>query len=608
MALPPPIDPSSLTHVGGLKEPLIEAPSPSPTQTTSQASPSLGLNETHALHEGIAVNTARAAPEGEGHIGQAIARSSPVLAKAASSLRLVDETLSEASRPIQSPEQAKTLLEKAITTLTRASSDVQEAHLSLAHFSEAVSSGQEKSSQLEPSSVLSLATTPTPSSHTPPSLHGLSQSTGQATTGHATQGHAAHGESIGIEIAENMESGLKFLGAILRKAESVEEAREKALEHAEGHGATKETSEAPSALSIASAAISGVENVLSVGLLAHQGVHLHKLRMERKDVHKQLQEKLETLESSQKPASAPSLKDQAISGLSKLFGKGKPENAPTVQESPVLDPEIAKLQNRLDHLDKELQKAGTRMATSTLSTSIGLAHMGVEVAKFAVGESLAVAAAGSGLLIGGSLIGLALSTKGIYDNTKTLLQAKNDLKETQDPALKEQLEAKITQAKVGISRGTISAIASSLGIASTGMGIAAAVGVAGLSTAIAATGFGALALAGVALLVGVSYLVYRHREAIGQFFEKATDGLVNMIKNLAQGMQVCKDQSVAKVEGRLDDLSQEVRVHHETQLISDSSRASAEMMRKTLEKEQERARVQEDAMRNLRLMFSAPAK
>jgi hypothetical protein len=297
-----------------------------------------------------------------------------------------------------------------------------------------------------------------------------------------------------------------------------------------------------------------------------------------------------------------------MAGFSRLFSRNQaPPADKTEKEATILDPEIAKLQNRLDELNHSIQTTGARVATSTVSTSIGVAHMGIEIAKLAVGESMALATAGSGLLIGGGVIGLALSAKGIYDNTRTLLQAKQELQTTDDPALKEKLEEKITGAKVGITRGALSAAASSLGIAASGMGIAATVGVAGLSTAVAATGFGALAIAGVALLLGIAYLVYRNREAIAHFFANAAETLSKMMNNLAQGARTSLDQASSKIMNRLDEIEKSMKIRHEQQLISSSGQTSAESTRKALEAAEEKAKERERTLHNLKLMFTAAA-
>lgn len=621
MSFPPPISVSHHTSVTNIEG--GDATHESAGVSSSSASEnraSVNPAEAHAIHDGVNLGAKRASVKEQSGLSQSIELVKPTLSQAASSLGALGKAIGDLKGPFSSQEHAKTSLQSGVALLTRSSIDAQESFVSLSHIDSSLS---------KESASKSLFGTPL---HSEPSVRSLSQSAHGYTPissshteshEHVEGDHTAHAheeeESPILEFAENAEEALGIVATGLRAGEALEQLHEaaEAREAASTEATSSEGAEKGpeiSAAHIAAAAISGLEMIASGGILIHEGMNLHNLRQEREAVKKELTAKLEAQTPSHPSDSTniTNIKEKISSGISSglsslsgMFQKSKPQASEKTQESPpMVDPEISRLQQRLDTLDKSIKEASTKVAISTISTGTGAAHFGLEIAGLAAKEGLSVAAtiAGSGLVVGMGVIGLAVSTKSIIDNSQTLVSAQKELKETTDPAAKEKLEEKITGAKVGIARGALSAAASCLGISASGMGIAAMIGVAGLTTAVAATGFGAAAIAGIALLIGVSYLIYRNREAIADFFSKIGEGLSNLAQNFSQIGQVQSDQMNSGLSRKLEAIESTVKEIHGQQLISHSARLGPSDT--TSQAERERARMQEKELEALRSMFA----
>lgn len=352
---------------------------------------------------------------------------------------------------------------------------------------------------------------------------------------------------------------------------------------------------------LSEAALSGIEFLVSGSLIVAEGIKLHEVRKQLRHLNHELTAAL----AASTPPSVVENKTmrerlENLSGsVRKLFKKSPTKAEDSTPVSLHVDPKIAILEKKIRETKAELSESTVAVASACLMTGASGSHFGIEltevVAREAISTGMTIASVSLGMGMG--VIGLGLGCKKLHDGLKTHNQLSNLLKTTSNAAEKTKIEEKITDAKVGIVRSSITIAASAIGITSSGLAIAATVTGVALGSAIAATGFGALALGAAAMLIGVGYCLYKNREAIKKFLSNLVTGI-----HLAVAGNVVAIQLRSAIEKTFSQASRLMQTTRDAQAVSRGGARAGAATTSELEKDIARMRALEAYVQRNSLM------
>ena len=233
-----------------------------------------------------------------------------------------------------------------------------------------------------------------------------------------------------------------------------------------------------------------------------------------------------------------------------------------------LDSQIQELRDEIEIVRKQIKKDALDFGVSFTKTNIEASSLGVEIAACSSTISEIIAPS---LVLGAGVISLGLAIRGIVQNSRREGKLDEEVKQldveignlgnqiqTLGPldTTKAELEGKkinlenkknhlldeIKDCKSNRIQLFASLVSSTLSLAHSAIVIAGIAGVAGLTGAAMATGIGAGVVAGL----GIGYLLFRNRKAIGSFVvktgQKIAEASHKLLTNMVKGADVVKHQ------------------------------------------------------------------